>query len=199
MTDRNTPLVRTRSLTVGYAGRAAAAIPDLDLVGGLVWHVTGPNGSGKTALLKTLAGLIEPVSGEVIRRCGKGVHGTIYVHSEPYIFAGTVRRNLTLARAKEEHLETVAAEFGLSALLAREATLLSHGEQRRLALARALLGHPSMLLVDEPEGGLDDEAISAWRACAVRAAEQGEPALLAATHRPLALNGVPMREISLGI
>jgi ABC-type molybdenum transport system ATPase subunit/photorepair protein PhrA len=44
-----------------------------------------------------------------------------------------------------------------------------------------------LLLVDEPEGGLDDEAISAWRAFAVRAVEAGEPALVVAAHHPLAL------------
>ena len=197
MNDPQSPLLRTRRLTVGYSGMAAAAVPDLDVVGGLVWHVTGPNGSGKTALLKTLAGLLRPVSGHVDRRCGRGAHGTIYIHSVPYVFAGTVRRNLALARPTQEHMEIVAEAFGLSALLDREATTLSHGQQRRLALARALAGRPSLLLVDEPEGGLDDEAIAAWRACAVRAVENGEPALMIAAHRPLAFEAMPVREVRL--
>jgi ABC-type molybdenum transport system ATPase subunit/photorepair protein PhrA len=197
MTGIETPLIRTRSLTVGYSGRAAAEVPDLEVVGGVVWHVTGPNGSGKTALLKTLAGLLDPISGQIVRRCGRGIHGTIYVHSVPYIFAGTVRRNLALARTDEERVGEVAEEFGLGALLDRDAKTLSHGQQRRLALARALVGRPAVLLVDEPEGGLDDEAISMWRACAVRAAEQGAPALVAAAHRPLAFDGMPMNEIRL--
>jgi ABC-type molybdenum transport system ATPase subunit/photorepair protein PhrA len=102
-----------------------------------------------------------------------------------------------LARASEEHLEAVAAEFGLSSLLNRDAQTLSHGQQRRVALARAILGHPAVLLVDEPEGGLDDEAIAAWRACAERAAEKGTPALMAAAHRPLAFTGIPTNVIHL--
>jgi ABC-type molybdenum transport system ATPase subunit/photorepair protein PhrA len=197
MTDTERPLICTRRLTVGYLGIAAAVVPDLDLVGGVVWHVTGPNGSGKTALLKTLAGLLRPVSGHVARRCGRGTDGTIYIHSVPYVFAGTVRRNLALARPEQEHVEKVAEAFGLSTLLDREATTLSNGQQRRLALARALVGRPSLLLVDEPEGGLDDEAISAWRACAVRAVETGEPALIVAAHRPSAFEAVPVREVRL--
>ena len=197
MTGAHTPLIRTRRLTVGYSGIAAAAVPDLDLVGGVMWHVTGPNGSGKTALLKTIAGLLPPVSGDVNRRCGKGSGGAIYVHSVPYVFAGTLRRNLGLAHPKPGHVEAVAEELGLSALLDQDARTLSHGQQRRMALARALAARPSLLLVDEPEGGLDDEAIAAWRACAARAAEKGAPVLMVAAHRPLAFEGLPVREICL--
>lgn len=197
MIDIQSPVVRTRQLTVGYSGKAAATVPDLDLVGGLVWHVTGSNGSGKTALLKTLAGLLRPVSGRVERRCGMGRRGAIYVHSVPYLFAGSVRRNLGVTHPRQGNVQEVADAFGLSALLEREATTLSHGQQRRLALARALVGRPSLLLVDEPEGGLDEEAISAWRACAVGAVEVGEPVLVVAAHRPLALEAVPVREVRL--
>lgn len=198
MSDDRTPVIRTRHLVVGYDGAAASTVPDLDIVGGAVWHVTGPNGSGKTALLKTLAGLLPPVSGTVERACGRGADGVIYIHSVPYMFAGSVRRNLALARPLEEDLRTVADVFGLAPLLERDASLLSHGQQRRLALARALLGRPSLLLVDEPEEGLDDQAIAAWRACAVRAFAERSPVLVVAAHRPLALDTVTVRQVRLG-
>ena len=197
MSDRRTPVLRTRRLAVGYAGRAAARVADLDLVGGVVWHVTGPNGSGKTALLKTLAGLLPPVSGRVERPCGMGRGGAIYVHSVPYLFAGSVRRNLELTQPAPERLQGVADGFGLSALLEREAATLSHGEQRRLALARAIVGRPSILLVDEPEGGLDEDAIAAWRASALSTVEAGAPALVVAAHHPCALEAVPVCEVRL--
>lgn len=195
MTDLHTPVVSTRELKVGYAGNVVATVPDLDLVGGLVWHVTGVNGSGKTTLLKTLAGLLHPVSGHVVRRCGMGRGGAIYVHSVPYLFVGSVRRNLEVTHPAPEQLESVADAFGLSALLEHEATMLSHGQQRRLALARALVGQPCILLVDEPEGGLDEGAISAWRDCAVRAVDAGAPALVVAAHRPGAFEDVAVKEI----
>jgi ABC-type multidrug transport system ATPase subunit len=190
-------LIRTRDLTVGYARAAAAAVPDFDLVSGVVWHVVGPNGSGKTALLKTLAGLLRPVAGRIERHVGKGTRGAIYVHSVPYLFAGSVKRNLSLARPAPQRVEHAAETFGLSSLLDRDAARLSHGEQRRLALARAIASRPSVLLVDEPEGGLDDEALAAWRTCMVRALEEGDTALVVATHRPLAFDGIPLREIRL--
>jgi ABC-type molybdenum transport system ATPase subunit/photorepair protein PhrA len=197
MTNQLTPIVRTRHLIVGYAGNAVATIADLDLVGGVVWHVTGPNGSGKTALLKTLAGLLRPVAGKVDRRCGIGRGGAIYVHSVPYVFAGSVKRNLMLAQPGADEVLAVADAFGLASLLGREATTLSHGEQRRLALARAVVGRPSLLLVDEPEGGLDEEAMAAWRAWAIRAVDAREPVLVVAAHRPLALDAVVVEEVDL--
>ncbi len=197
MTEQPTAVILTQCLSVGYSGKSVASIPDLDLVGGVVWHVTGPNGSGKTTLLKTLAGLLRPVGGQVERRCGIGIRGAIYIHSVPYLFAGSVRRNLTLAPSDADHVQAVAESFGLSTLLEREATTLSHGEQRRLALARAIVGSPRLLLVDEPEGGLDDEAMAAWRACAARAVHACNPVLVVAAHRPLAFEAVPVKEVRL--
>jgi ABC-type transport system involved in cytochrome c biogenesis ATPase subunit len=189
-------LIRAQDLSVGYR-RAAACVPDFDLSSGLVWHVTGPNGSGKTALLKTMAGLLQPIAGRIERHFGKRPCGAIYVHSTPYLFAGSVRRNLSLARPDRQQLEGAAHTFGLSSMLDRDAARLSHGEQRRVALARAVAGRPQLLLVDEPEGGLDDEALAAWRACMIRTIEEGDTALVVATHRPVAFDGIPVREIRL--
>jgi ABC-type multidrug transport system ATPase subunit len=190
-------LIGARDLTVGYTAATATVVPDFDLAAGVVWHVVGPNGSGKTALLKTLAGLLRPIGGRVERRVGRGSHGAVYVQSVPYLFSGTVKRNLSLARPSPRQIERAAAIFGLSSMLDRDAARLSHGEQRRLALARAIASSPYVLLVDEPEGGLDDEALSAWRTCMVRALEEGDTALVVATHRPLAFDGIPLREIRL--
>jgi ABC-type multidrug transport system ATPase subunit len=197
MTGSEMTLIRARDLSVGYATSSAAVVPDLDLSSGLVWHVTGPNGAGKTALLKTLAGLLRPIAGRLERQLGKGSRGAVYVHSVPYLFSGSVRRNLSLSRPSRQQMESAAGTFGLSPLLDRDASKLSHGERRRVALARAIASRPRLLLVDEPEGGLDDEALAAWRACMIRAIEEGDTALVVATHRPVAFEGIPVREIRL--
>src|SRR6185312_2438395 len=112
-------LIRTRAVIVGYPGGVPVSVPDLDLASGSVWHVTGPNGSGKTALLKTLAGLLEPMAGSIERRVGRGSNGAIYVHPVPYLFSGTVRHNLTLSRSASSQPSDAADRFGLAALFDR--------------------------------------------------------------------------------
>ncbi len=198
MNDSPVTLLRTCALSVGYTGSAAIRVPDFELAAGSVCHLTGPNGSGKTALLKTLAGLLHARAGHVERRhAGAGRGGTVYVHSVPYLFAGSVRRNLALSRPSRDRLETAAGSFGLAPLLDRDAATLSHGEQRRVALARAVATAPEILLVDEPEGGLDDESLAAWRTCVMRAIEAGDMALVIASHRPVAFNGIHVAEVRL--
>src|SRR5665213_1725949 len=188
MHGAETTLIRGRDLSVGYAGQTAAVVPDLDLSAGMIWHVTGPNGSGKTALLKTLAGLLRPVAGRLERHVDKGARGAIYIHSTPYLFSGSVRRNLSLACHSQQEMNDAADAFGLSPLLDRDAARLLHGEQRRVALARAIACRPRLLLVDEPEGGLDEEALAAWRTCMIRGIADGDTALVVATHRPVAVS-----------
>lgn len=135
-------------------------------------RVTGANASGKTTLLKLCAGLIKPISGEVIFN-GHPVYPIqhhpdciVYVHQNPYIFKGTVLSNLKTALTlnnirgskAEAAIEEITYTFNLNNILHKKHYELTTGEKQKTALARACIIKPAVLLLDEPSTGLDAEA-----------------------------------------
>ncbi|KDB64218.1 heme ABC exporter, ATP-binding protein CcmA [Bordetella bronchiseptica B18-5 (C3)] len=154
----------------GLVGRRGGRRPlDLNLRPGQLVHVRGANGSGKTSLLRTLAGLLRPRRGEV-RWNGADIHADLpgyYLHMA-YLGhdngcsdALTARENLRYAlhvagapRAEPE-LERALRDWGLAAGADAPAARLSQGQGRRLALARVMLSRKRLWLLDEPDAGLD--------------------------------------------
>jgi molybdate transport system ATP-binding protein len=163
--------------------------------------VVGPSGAGKTALLESIAGLRPArgrvvVAGAVLQDSRAGIRlpperrRLGYVPQEGALFPHlSVRANLLFGRPRgaeggDGELGAVAEALDLGPLFARYPRHLSGGERRRVALGRALLARPRLLLLDEPTAGLDPER--SRRALAqVRAVrrELGVP-LLVVTHRP---------------
>ena len=136
---------------------------------GEVVALLGPNGAGKTTTLLTIAGLLPVIAGDVsrARRAGRSAaartriarQGLAHVPEDRGLFFQlTVAENLRLGRAaagRGRNLDRRSSTFpALAPLLDRAAGLLSGGEQQMLALARALVGEPRLLMVDEMSLGL---------------------------------------------
>ena len=146
---------------------------DLEVGWGEVLTIVGPNGSGKTTLIKMLATLTRPDSGTVrvagadVSRGGQAARRLIgVVTHDPLLYDDmTPLENLKfharmfgLDRIRER-IEAVAERMGVADRLHQRVRTLSHGLRKRVSIARALLHDPRILLMDEPESGLDQVAL----------------------------------------
>ena len=204
------PLLAVEGLIVERGGRVVLAGLDLELVAGETILIVGRNGAGKSTLLRTLAGLLHPAAGTI--RYGladeetRGIETAHYLGYEDALKpALTVRENLafwasmlgasspavrgrgTLPHCTGEDMrpQDALAAYGIARLVDLPAGYLSAGQKRRVALARLLLAHRPIWLLDEPLIALDTAAqATVVDLMAAHTAAGG--AILVASHQPLA-------------
>jgi branched-chain amino acid transport system ATP-binding protein len=170
-------LLRAEGIRVAYGGLRAVNDVDLVVHAGECTVLLGPNGAGKTSLMNALAGVVTPVAGEItfhgksirkLRTEQRVASGICLVPEGRRLFAPlTVAENLALGRASRRN-----KHFGQSVELVREtfpvlaerwnqlAATLSGGEQQMLAIGRALVTAPELLILDEPSTGLAPKIVA---------------------------------------
>lgn len=166
------PIMYWRHLNVGVARRSILTIPELAVLPGQCTVLSGANGAGKSTLLRTMAGLLPRLDG-ALHIDGKAIgrwsllrtlrRQVIYLHQTPYLLDGRVLDNvaygLKLKGVERDEREARAQEelawAGIESLALRTAKQLSGGERQKVALARARIMRPRILLLDEPTANLD--------------------------------------------
>lgn len=169
-----------RGVTLQLAGQTILDRLDLDLGMQGCTVVMGPNGTGKSLLLKLLNGLIQPSSGQ-IRWGTQSPAGVIgrqsLVFQKPMLLRRSVAANLDFvlrARGKDRtRRDALLDHVGLRHKAGQPARLLSGGEAQRLAMARALATDPDVLLLDEPTASLDPASTLAVETIMAEARENG--------------------------
>jgi heme ABC exporter ATP-binding subunit CcmA len=186
------PRVELRGVGHAYGGRVVLAGVDRVLEPGRALGLLGPNGSGKSTLLRCIAGLLRPRAGSVLVDGAESCElppaqraRVAYAGHRPLLWGGlSARENLLLCAGLyglgAESAERALKAADLAEAAERPAAALSQGQRQRLALARALLPAPSLLVLDEPHSGLD-EASSA-RLDAQLAGVRGQVTIVLATH-----------------
>jgi branched-chain amino acid transport system ATP-binding protein len=190
-----TPLLEARGLSAGYGSLAAVRELDLHVDAGEIVALLGPNGAGKTTTLKTLAGALPPLGGEVRwkgeptrasmqRRARRGL---AYVPEERSVFMGlTTAENLRVGDGPQSKAIELFPELEIH--LRRKAGLLSGGQQQMLSLARALASAPAVLLADELSLGLAPLLVQRLMRAVEAAAASGVGVLLVEQHARAALS-----------
>jgi branched-chain amino acid transport system ATP-binding protein len=199
MTD---DLLRVEGLSAGYLGENVVHEVSLTVGDGEVVAVIGSNGAGKSTMFKAICGLMSPSAGVVefagSNLAGKKAHrivraGIVYVPAERHLFPHmSVRDNMALGaypnRPAQDRIDLVFDLFPrLKERAGQQAGTMSGGEQQMLAVGRALMSSPRLLMLDEPTTGLSPLLAQEAYAALAELRADGLTILVAEQQVPLAL------------
>ena len=187
--------IKVQGLTKSFGTHLALRGIDLEVGQGESLVIFGPNGAGKTTLIKVLATIMNPSSGEVLvdglslKSSAEEIRQKIGVVShQTFLYANlTAYENLKFYSRMydvphpRERIREVVSLLGMTSRLYDRVGTLSRGMQQRISIARALLHKPTIMLLDEPETGLDQQAISLlWEA--LKAEGEGKLTVILTSH-----------------
>jgi ABC-type lipoprotein export system ATPase subunit len=199
-------MIYIESLIFHYpSGEFRLEIPEFTVARGEKMAVIGPSGSGKTTLLNLIAGITTPVNGAInmgnikINRLSDAQRRDFRITTIGFVFQDfelldylnvmdnilhpyRITSALSLNKEVRARATTLAQEMGIGDKLKRAANDLSHGEKQRVAICRALLPRPKLILADEATGNLDPDNKARILDLLFRRVEDHDATLLAVTH-----------------
>ncbi len=172
-----------QNLTLGYPPHLCVSALNLTIKRGELWYLLGPNGCGKTTLLKGLAGLLSPLAGQILYEGSSPK--VAYLNHRNALYANfSVTQNLALFLTPNQaaHAQALLEELGLQRHLKKEVQQLSSGQQRKVALVKILAAEKSLWLLDEPDTHLDAET-QVWLLTKTQVHCQSGGAAIIASHQ----------------
>jgi len=188
--------LRASSVSRSFAGVQALRDVSLELAPGEVVGLIGPNGAGKSTLVNVLSGFDRPSRGRVLlaerdvtrwSAHRRGRHGLARTFQHTHAFRGlTVRENVEVSalgvgasgRGAARRADELLRLLGLAEYADRPASDLSHGDERRLGVARAMAAEPRFVLMDEPAAGLPEAEVPGFAAAVSTVRDHGAGVLL---------------------
>jgi len=170
-------------------------IRDLRIESGKIHGLTGPNGCGKTTLLKMIMGITPPDSGKIDL---EGIQPTdiTMTSQRPYLMRASVYDNIVYplkirgVRIDKEEIDTLLERTGLLQHKQQYAGSLSSGERQKLSFLRAIVFHPSLLLIDETLSNLDPDSEALFREMIIERRIKDEATWLIVSHQWDRMNSI---------
>lgn len=177
-----------------FADKTVLDIEYLEIESGQITGITGPNGSGKTTLMNIIAGIDPEYQGKIKyndETLNKQIiENMTYVFQKPYLFRRTVRENIIYPLKvrnydkikSKELLKKTITNLNIEDLMKLKAHKLSGGESQKVALARALIFSPNILLLDEPTSNIDPDYINIMESEILRFHKESKGTIIIVTH-----------------
>ncbi len=193
-------LLSITGLAVRLGGRRVLHDVDMTVARGEIVTIVGPNGAGKSTLLRAALGAVAPTAGQVVRAPGLRIgYVPQRLHIDPTMPLPVARFLGLPRRPPRGQVAAVLARVGVPDLARQDMATLSGGQFQRVLLARALLGTPELIVLDEAAAGLDQPGTAAFyrliadiRAelgCAVLSVSHDLHVVMSASDRVICLNG----------